>query len=180
MTHPRSREPVTKARAVRLALAIADAGGIQSLSMRGLAAALEVEAMSLYHHVNSKDELLNEMIDVVFGEIELPSAGTHWIAALRSVAESARRVLARHPWASLIDMRTTQATLKYHDAMIGVLRQAGFSVELTAHTMSLLDSYVHGFALQDAYILHPDYVGVSEFHFGLRLILEGIEEAHSG
>src|ERR1700730_538789 len=148
-----SREPLTRDRAVQVAVALADAGGIESLSMRKLARELGVEAMSLYYHVKGKEDILDGMVDIVFSEIELPSAGAEWKAAMRERAESTRSVLKRHPWAiSLMDSRTTPGaeTLKHLDAVIGCLGDAGFSIPMAAHAMSLLDSYVRGFALQEA------------------------------
>ena len=146
-----TRTPVTRDRALRAAVALADAGGIESLSMRKLARDLGIEAMSLYYHVNSKDEILDGMVEIVVGEMALATNGTDWKTALRDRAESARRVLARHPWAiSLINARTTRATMTFHDAIIGSLLHAGFSMPMAAHAMSFIDSYVHGFALQEA------------------------------
>lgn len=158
-----SRAPVTRNRAVQVAMAIADAGGIESLSMRKLAQALGVEAMSLYYHVKSKDDILDGMVDAVFSEIMLPAAGADWKTAMRERAESMRSVLARHRWAiSLVDTRTRPGigTLKHHDASIACLRDAGFSVAMAAHALSLLDSYVHGFALQEASLPFDDSGGI--------------------
>jgi AcrR family transcriptional regulator len=136
---------------LRAALALADGEGIASLSMRRLAEALGVEAMSLYHHVANKDEILGGLIDLVFDEIELP-AGRDWKAALRSRALSARAALTRHPWAlGLLESRARPgpATLRHHDAVLGCLRTGGFSVEGAAHAYAVIDSYVYGFALQE-------------------------------
>ena len=145
------RAPVTRDRALGAAVALADAGGIDSLSMRKLARELGVEAMSLYYHVTSKDEILDGMVEIVVGEMALSDAHSPWRAALRERAESARRVLGRHPWAiSQISARTTRATMAFHDATIGCLLNAGFSMPLAAHALSIIDSYVHGFALQEA------------------------------
>lgn len=145
------REPVTRDRAVRVAVALADEGGIPSLSMRKLAGELGIEAMSLYYHVSGKEDLLDGMVESVVNEMAVPSASAPWRAALRERADSAREVLSRHPWAiSQMDARTTRATLRLHDAIIACLRGAGFSMTLAAHAMSLVDSYVHGFALQEA------------------------------
>ncbi len=121
--------------------------------MRRLAKAVGVEAMSLYNHVANKDDLLDGMIDVVFAEIDLPSAGDGWRAAMRRRAISVRAVLRRHRWAiGLMESRTSPgpATLAHHDAVIGVLRAGGFTVAQTAHAFSALDSYIYGFALQEA------------------------------
>jgi AcrR family transcriptional regulator len=147
------REPLSRDRVLRAAVALADQSGISSLSMRKLGEALGVEAMSLYNHVASKSDLLDGMIDIVFGEIDLPDGDGDWRAAMRQRAISARQVLRRHRWAiGLMESRTTPgpATLAHHDAVLGILRRDGFSVELTAHAYSLLDSYIYGFALQEA------------------------------
>jgi AcrR family transcriptional regulator len=135
------------------AVAYADAEGIASLSMRRLGQALGVEAMSLYHHVANKTDLLDGMIDALFAEIELPTTGTDWRTALRRRAISVRAVLGRHRWAiGLLESRAAPgpANLRHHDAVLGVLRAAGFSLALTAHAYSALDSYIYGFALQEA------------------------------
>jgi AcrR family transcriptional regulator len=109
--------------------------------------------MSLYHHVANKEDLLDGMIDMVFAEIDLPSGGEDWKTAMRQRAVSARRVLSRHGWAiGFMESRSSPgpATLRHHDAVIGCLRDAGFSIELAAHAFSVLDSYIYGFALQEA------------------------------
>jgi AcrR family transcriptional regulator len=147
------RVPLSRDRVLAAAVAFADADGISSLSMRKLGEALGVEAMSLYNHVASKSDLLDGMIDIVFGEIDLPSGDGDWRAAMRRRAISARQALRRHPWAiGLMESRASPgpATLRHHDAVLGCLRRAGFSIELTAHAYALLDSYIYGFALQEA------------------------------
>jgi AcrR family transcriptional regulator len=146
------RIPLTRERVLHAAVALADASGSETLSMRKLGDALGVEAMSLYNHVANKEDLLDGMIDVVFGEIDLPSRGEHWKTAMRQRAISARRVLSRHGWAiGFMESRSSPgpATLRHHDAVIGCLRAAGFSIELAAHAFSVLDSYIYGFALQE-------------------------------
>jgi len=120
--------------------------------MRRLAHEIGVEAMSLYHHVANKDDILDGIVDIVFSEIELPSGDADWKAAMRQRAISVREALLRHPWATgLMESRSTPGpeTLRHHDAVLGILRNAGFSVELAAHAYSLLDSYIYGFALQE-------------------------------
>ena len=153
MTHsnaePRTR--LNRDRVLRAAIALADAGGIESLTMRKLGVELGVEAMSLYHHVANKSDLLDGMIDGVFGEIDLPS-GTDWRTAMRRRAISAREVLSRHRWAvGLMESRSTPgpATLRHHDAVLETLRGADFSIKMAAHAYSALDSYIYGFALQE-------------------------------
>ncbi|HEV3012001.1 MAG TPA: TetR/AcrR family transcriptional regulator C-terminal domain-containing protein [Actinomycetota bacterium] len=150
-TDPR-RAPLTRERVLAAAIDLADRDGIASLSMRKLAQELGVEAMSLYHHVANKDAILDGLIDLVFGEIDLPVGEADWKAAMRRRAISAREVLRRHPWATgLMESRSTPgpATLRHHDAVLGILRNAGFPLELAAHAYSLLDSYTYGFALQE-------------------------------
>ena len=147
------RVQLNRERVLRAAVALADAGGIESLTMRRLGEALGVEAMSLYHHVANKDDLLDGMVDAVFGEIDLPSDAADWRTAMRERAISARQVLSRHPWATaLMNSRTTPgpATLRHHDTVIGTLREAGFSITMAAHAFSAIDSYTYGFALQEA------------------------------
>ena len=149
----RPRTPLSRDRVLQAALALADASGIDSLSMRKLGDALGVEAMSLYNHVPSKGDLLDGLIDLVFAEIELPAEASGWKPAMRERAISARAVLSRHRWAiGLMESRTTPgpATLRHHDAVLGCLRQAGFPVALAGHAYSALDSYIYGFALQEA------------------------------
>jgi AcrR family transcriptional regulator len=153
MVEPAARSPLSRERVLRTAVALADRGGVGSLSMRKLAQELCVEAMSLYHHVASKDEILDGLVDVVFAEIELPLDEADWRAAMRRRAVSAREALRRHPWATaLMESRSTPgpATLRHHDGVLGILRDAGFPLELAAHAFSLLDSYIYGFALQEA------------------------------
>ena len=147
------RVPLNRDRVLRAAVAFADESGIGSLSMRKLGEALGVEAMSLYNHVANKDELLDGMVDLVFSEIDLPARGADWRTAMRQRAVSARRALSRHRWAiGLMESRASPgpATLRHHDTVIGSLREAGFSIAMAAHAFSVLDSYIYGFALQDA------------------------------
>jgi AcrR family transcriptional regulator len=147
------RLPLSRERVLRAAVALADASGLESLTMRRLGEGLGVEAMSLYKHVANKSDLLDGMTDAVFGEIELPEIGSEWRTAMRDRAISARAALNRHPWATaLVSSRTSPgaATLRHHDTVIGTLRAGGFSIELAAHAFSAIDSYVYGFALQEA------------------------------
>jgi AcrR family transcriptional regulator len=146
------RIPLNRQRVLQAAVALADRDGVRSLSMRRLAQELGVEAMSLYHHMANKDEILDGIIDAVFAEIDLPSGEAGWRAAMRARAISAREALLRHPWATgLMDSRSSPgpATLRHHDAVLGVVRNAGFSVAMAAHAFSVLDSYIYGFALQE-------------------------------
>lgn len=150
---PAADAGLSRERMVAEALRIADREGVDGLSMRRLAAELGAGAMSLYHYVANKDALLDAMIDVVFGEIELPPEDDDWQDAMRRRSRSARDVLARHPWAiALMESRTTPgpANLRHREAVTACLRRAGFSVVTATHANWLLDSYVYGFAVQMA------------------------------
>jgi AcrR family transcriptional regulator len=147
----KKREPLTRERVLRRAIALADERGAEELTMRKLAKELGVEAMSLYNHVAHKGDLLDGMIDLVFGEIYAPAAGGDWKAELRKRAVSTREALLRHRWAvGEMEGRTSHgpSNLKVHDAVLGCLRGAGFSVEMSVHAMSVQDAYIYGFALQ--------------------------------
>jgi AcrR family transcriptional regulator len=145
------RIPLWRERVLRAAMAHADEGGLETFTMRKLAQVLGVAPMSLYRHVANKDDLVDGIVDLVFTEIEDPPPGADWKTAMRRRAISVREVLSRHPWAiGLMESRRRpgRATLRHHDAVIGTLRQAGFSIELAAHAYSLIDSYIYGFVLQ--------------------------------
>ena len=147
------RAPLSRDRVLDGAIAIADAGGIGSLTIRSLAQELGVKPMSVYHYVANKDEIIDGIVDRVYGEMELPSAEGDWRAEMHRRYTSAREVLGRHPWAiPLLQSRTAPgpATLHHHDAVIACLRGAGLSVQMTAHALALIDSYVFGFALSEA------------------------------
>ena len=134
------------------AVALADRHGLDWLSMRKLADELGVAAMTLYYYVPNKDELIDGMIDIVFGEIEPPSPELDWKAAMRRRALSTREALNRHRWAvGNMEGRTDHgpANLRLHDAVLGCLRAAGFSIEMTVHAYSVQDAYIYGFALQE-------------------------------
>ena len=147
------RVPLSRARVLRAAFDRTDKEGVDALSMRKLAQQLGVEAMSLYRHVRNKGDIVDGMVDLVFAEIGQPPSGVDWKTAMRQRAISAREVLARHPWAiGLMESRSTPgpATLQHHDAVLACLRNEGFSIALAAHAYSVLDSYIYGFALQQA------------------------------
>ena len=145
---PRSR--LNRERVLSAAIAHADAGGLEALTMRRLAEELGVAPMALYRHVANRDDLIDGMVDVVFGQIDLPSSGDDWKAAMRQRAISVRDVLSRHRWAiGLMESRANPgpANLRHHDAVIGSLRSGGFDMASVAHAYSVLDSYIYGFAL---------------------------------
>jgi AcrR family transcriptional regulator len=147
-----ARAPLSKERVLRAAVELAARDGIESLSMRKLADELGAGAMSLYHYVPNKERLLDEMVDIVFSEIELPSTDVDWKTAMRRRAISTREVLNRHRWAvGLMESRATPgpASFRLHDAVLGCLREGGFSIELTIQAYSVQDAYIYGFALQE-------------------------------
>jgi AcrR family transcriptional regulator len=159
----RARVPLSRERVLRAAVALADAGGVESLSMRKLAQQLGVVPMALYRHVANKDELLDHMVDVIVGEIDPPPAGAGWKAAIRQRVLSARRALLRHPWASqVIESRAnpTPAVLAYMDSMIGAFRAGGFSIDLTHHAMHAMGSRLLGFSQE----LFDDTTNVAPEH----------------
>jgi AcrR family transcriptional regulator len=145
------RAPLSKERVLHAAVELADAEGLDALSMRRLAKELGVEAMSLYNHVANKDEILAGMIEIVVGEIELPTDGADWKAALRRSAISNRDVLRRHPWASGLWMSRQSggpAQLRRTDWILRTLREAGLSQDLVYHALHILDAYVLGATVQ--------------------------------
>ena len=217
------RKPLSKERVLTSAMALADADGIEALSMRRLAQELGVEAMSLYNHVANKGEILDGIVDLAVSEIELPSIQKEWDVAIRKCAISAHEVFLRHPWACSLVMSpgSTQtghtSRLRYIEWLLRRLREAGFSAELAFHAYHALDSHILGFTMwqlghsaaakslgsgQDFADLAAQFVGelrtsgypylaehaeqhlgpvgdddVSEFEFGLDLILDGLKRA---
>ncbi len=148
-----TRAPLSRERVLETAVALADRHGLEWLSMRKLAEELDVAAMSLYYHVPNKVELIDGMIDIVFGEIEPPALDVDWKTAMRRRAVSTREALNRHRWAvGQMEGRSTHgpANLRLHNAVLGCLRTAGFSLEMTVHAYSAQDAYIYGFALQQA------------------------------
>ncbi len=146
-----TREPLSRARVLGAAVALADEAGLEGFSMRGLAQELGVVPMALYKHVANKDELLDGMVDIVFGEIELPSADLDWRSAMRVRALSTREALKRHGWAigMMESRRPGPANLRNHNAVMGCLRGAGFAFTMAIHAYTLQDAFIYGFALQE-------------------------------
>lgn len=199
------RKPLTRERVLRAAIELADAEGVDALTMRRLGQALGVEAMSLYNHVASKDDILAAIVDVLVGEIPLGADERDWRAALRQQALAARALFARHPWAPrLITARSTMspAIVSYMDAVIGALQAGALPPELVHNAMHVLGSRILGFTMElfDTSDLGPEVAGILtqttstryphltlalgsirghdddvEFAFGLDLILDGLE-----
>jgi AcrR family transcriptional regulator len=151
MTKRKTRKPLSSARVLQAAVALADEAGLEAFSMRGLAQELGVVPMALYKHVANKEELLDGMVDLVFAEIELPSGDLDWRSAMRRRAISTREALKRHSWAiGMMESRHPgPANLRNHNAVMGCLREAGFPFEMAVHAYSVQDAYIYGFALQE-------------------------------
>jgi AcrR family transcriptional regulator len=207
-SRPPRRSPLTRDRVLRAAIAVADAEGLDAVTMRRVGQALEVEAMSLYNHVRNKDELLDGMADLLVGEIEIPPPGTPWKDAIRGRSWSGRAVVERHPWApALLAGRPTvrRPMAAYLDGVLAVLLAAGFSAQLAHTALHVLDSRILGFtrelfhpsaqAPMDADLLaamaptHPSMMRImeeathdddAEFAFALDLMLDGLERARDG
>ena len=142
------RPQLTRERVVAAAIDLADRDGIESTSMRRLAQELGVEAMSLYTHVRTKDDLLDAMVDAVISEIPTSTDGAGWKASLRGMVLTARSVVLRHPWAPrAVETRTAPgpAVLGYLNAVIGILREGGFSIASAHHAVHILGSRLLGF-----------------------------------
>ena len=144
------KEPLSRERVLAAALRLADEEGIEALTMRRLGQELGVEAMTLYYHVGSKDELLDALVDIVTDEFELAALGTDWKAAIRATALSGYAALTRHPWAANLTLslrRVSAARLRYMDSILGVLRAAGFSDELVDRGYHAIEGHIMGFTL---------------------------------
>src|SRR5918992_1029895 len=159
-----TRVPLSKERVLHAAVALAARDGIESLTMRKLADGLGVGAMSLYYYVPNKEQLIDGMVDIVFGEIEPPSTDVDWKTAMRRRAISTRDALNRNRWAvGLMEGRTRPgpASLRLREAILRCLREAGFSIEMTIQAYSVQDAYIYGFALQEKSIPFDDAEGAA-------------------
>jgi AcrR family transcriptional regulator len=165
LPHPRS--PLNRQRVLEAAVRLADAGGLEALSMRKLGQELGVEAMSLYNHVANKEDVYAGMVELVMAEFELPSE-PDWKAAMRAASLSAHGALVRHRWASglMMSVQTvSDARLRWNEWVLGTLRQAGFSANLTHHAYHALESHIVGFALWRTsmpFETHAELVGMAE------------------
>jgi AcrR family transcriptional regulator len=150
-TSAETRAPLNRERVLQAAIVLADSGGIDALSMRKLGQALGVEAMSLYNHVANKEDILNGILELVHAEMLLATGVPDWKTSLRASAISAHEVLFRHRWAASLRMstvaRVSPGQLRWMDAVLGCLREAGFSAELTHHAFHALESHIVGFTL---------------------------------
>jgi len=158
---------------LRAAVEYADTRGLEALSMRELGRSLGVEAMSLYNHVTNKADVLDGIVDLVVGEIELPAPMVEWREAMRLRAKSALKAFRSHPWATaLIDshMGAGEGRLRYLETILGVLRRAGFTPEHAIRAFSLIDSYIYGFIRQSLNIASVDNGDASAAEAFLRML----------
>ncbi|MGB0867468.1 MAG: TetR/AcrR family transcriptional regulator [Granulosicoccaceae bacterium] len=150
-TSGKSRQPISREKVLKVAMRLADRQGTASLSMRKIAQAIGVEAMSLYNHVANKDDLLDGLLDAVVGEFEQPGTEGDWRSAIRASAISAHQVLCKHPWAAemmLSRIRVGPASLAWADSTIGCLQRAGFSYPMADHAWNAIENHIYGFTLQ--------------------------------
>jgi len=191
----RGEQPLTRDRVIAAGIEFADTHGIEKLSMRRLAEAVGVEAMSLYNHVSSKDDLIDGMIDSVIGEIVIPRPGSPWEREMRRRAESAHAVLMQHRWAAvtlLSRLTTGPNMIRYIDATIGCLREAGFPWSICDHAWNAMDNHIYGFSLQSLNMPYEpaeyseaaaDFLAhfpTEQFPYFHELSIQVIEKAHSG
>src|SRR5690606_14524475 len=143
------RTPLTRERALRAAVELADEEGVAAVSMRRLAARLDVVPMALYKHVADKDDLLGGMVDIVVATYAHEPVDEGWKDAVRGRILAARRALLAHPWArQVIEARTvrTPTVLAYMDSLAGTFIAGGFSADLTHHVMHALGHRIWGFS----------------------------------
>ncbi|HZB23150.1 MAG TPA: TetR/AcrR family transcriptional regulator C-terminal domain-containing protein [Gaiellaceae bacterium] len=155
---------LTREQIFRAAVDLADREGLEACAMRRLADELGVGVMSLYYYVSGKDDLIAGMVEVVFSEIEIPPSDLEWKTAMRRRAISMREALNRHRWAvGLMESRALPGpqSFRVHDAVLGILREAGFSLDLTIQAYSILDAYIYGFALQEKTVPFDDAAGAA-------------------
>jgi AcrR family transcriptional regulator len=144
------RTPLSRDRILRAAMQLADEGGIKAVSMRKIAQELGVEAMSLYNHVASKDEIVDGIVDLVATEIDLAPTGEDWKEAMRRRVISAHEILLEHPWACSLWMSSETfgaARMRYADAVLRGFRKGGFPEELTYHAFHVVQSHIMGFTM---------------------------------
>ena len=153
MSEEPKKPTLNRAKVLAAAIELADETGVDALTIRKLADKLNVGAMTIYHHVPSKEEIIDGMVEIVFAEIDKPPSDVDWKTAMRRRCISARRVLNQHKWAApLMETRMSPGpvNLSHHDAVIGCLRSGGLSIQMAAHAYAILDSFVYGFAFEEA------------------------------
>jgi len=170
--NPKPRNMLTREKILLSALNLADKDGLKGLSMRKIAAANHCEAMSLYNHINNKDDILDGLVDLIAAEIETPDIHGDWRQNMRRRAISAHQVLLKHPWATQLivsRINTGPAMLRYINATIGCLHEAGFSYAMVDHAWNAIDSHIYGFTLQKLNfpIADDEFAATAESHLAL-------------
>jgi AcrR family transcriptional regulator len=153
MTTTAKRPRLNRDRIVEGALLLADDVGMDAFTIRRLASVLSVGPMTIYHYFPNKEAIIDAMVDAVYAQISLPPRDKEWTDSIRVRCVSAREVLKRHPWAPPYMVSRTSpgpATLEHHDAVLDCMHRGGLSLQMTAHAYAILDSYLHGFALEEA------------------------------
>ncbi len=151
-----------------MAVRLADRDGLDAVTMRRLGQALGVEAMSLYKHVKNKDAILDGLLERVLAEVELPNPAPDWEPQLRRAAQSMHDALARHPWACTLVMAPTsspnalEARIRYIEALLRTLREAGFTPTQAYYGYHALDSHAVGFTMWELGHAVPDNAGVEQ------------------
>ncbi len=176
MAESKRRETLSRERVLRGAVALADQVGIEALTIRKLAEALETKPMTIYHHVPSKEAIVDGMVEIVFSEIARPAADQEWKSAMRTRCISAREVLKRHWWAPpLMESRTSPGpeNLGHHEAVLACLRSGGLSLQMTAHAYAILDSFVYGFAFEEATLPTEDSGALTEVAQDIAAMFDG-------
>ena len=149
LTRAEGRTPLSRERVLTVAVALADRDGIEGLSMRKLGQELGVDAMALYRHVQSKDDLLDGIVEMIVGEIDRARPDGTWKHALREQVMAARRVMLRHPWARrVLEERGTAgvAIIGYVESILAILLDGGFTIDLAHHTLHVMGSRIFGFS----------------------------------
>ncbi|MDF1569263.1 MAG: TetR/AcrR family transcriptional regulator C-terminal domain-containing protein [Spirochaetaceae bacterium] len=147
------RRDLTKEKIVNKAFSLADEIGVDRISMRLIAGKLGVQAMSLYNHVANKEDIFDELVERVVGEMALPDPNHPWKEGMRNRAHSAHDVLLQHPWAiQLLMTRTSTGPVKlsYVEATLACLIGVGFNYETADHAWNAMDSYIYGYTMQES------------------------------
>ena len=165
-SEPRGRGPaagLSRDQIADTALAIADAEGIDAVSIRRLARELRSGAMSLYHYFDSRDELLELMADRIAAEMVVPGElPDDWREALRAIAEYSRQAFARHPWLHTTlheRMRVTPNLMRHIEQSaqaVQPLAEAGYDPALLSTLVAAVDDYTVGYTIREGNSVSPE------------------------
>jgi hypothetical protein len=166
---------LSRVKILQAALLYADENGVDTLSMRNLAEKLSVKAMSLYNHIKNKDDIIDSLIDLVIGEMELPPYGLDWKESMRIRARSIHKVLLKHKWATLpivSRFKIGPSNLLNIERTMDVLNKAGFTLPQADHAVNAMDSYIYGFTLIKHNFPIPEDKYPEAAHEGLKMLDE--------